>query len=133
MVKLNRPIYGAFAVFLLLLAFWGCWFSLRGYLAFFKLSEPVIFSWKVGVLVFLAPWVFYFSYLTMCCAIKNKYSKMNNKIANFLSTIAISGAVLSLLSSMYISQNLKDNGYKICPRKSWMAPNEYVRDLKICP
>lgn len=48
MVKLNRPIYGAFAVFLLLLAFWGCWFSLRGYLAFFKLSEIVIFSWKVG-------------------------------------------------------------------------------------
>ncbi|HBE9078053.1 DUF1240 domain-containing protein [Serratia fonticola] len=133
MVKLNRPIYGAFAVFLLLLAFWGCWFSLRGYLAFFKLSELVIFSWKVGVLVFFAPWVFYFSYLTMCCAIKNKYSKMNNKMANFLSTIAISGAVLSLLSSMYISQNLKDNGYKICPRKSWMAPNEYVRDLKMCP
>ncbi|WP_157793483.1 DUF1240 domain-containing protein, partial [Yersinia pestis] len=23
--------------------------------------------------------------------------------------------------------------YKSCPRSSWMSPNKYVKDIKLCP
>ncbi|WP_152412646.1 DUF1240 domain-containing protein, partial [Yersinia pestis] len=23
--------------------------------------------------------------------------------------------------------------YKLCSRSSWMSPNEYVKDIKLCP
>ncbi|EIR46905.1 hypothetical protein YPPY14_3169, partial [Yersinia pestis PY-14] len=72
MVKINRPLFGAFAVFLLFLSCWVSWFSLNGYWDFFKLSDVIIFSWKVGVMIFGAPVLFYFSYLAFYCAIKNK-------------------------------------------------------------
>lgn len=133
MDNLNRPLYGSFAIFILFLSFWSCWFSLSGYFAFLKLSDVIIFSWKLGFMIFVAPLMFYFSFLAIYSVIKNKFAKMNNKLTNVLAIIAVLGAVISLFLSMYISQNLKDNGYNVCPRKSWMAPNEYVRDLKLCP
>jgi hypothetical protein len=132
-VKINRPFVGMFAVLIFFLASWACWFSLSGYLAFFNLSDVVVFSWKVGVIIFGAPLLFYFSYLSLLCAVKNKIPKMNNKLANYLAVFVILGAVASLFLSMYVGQNLMNDGYKVCPRKSWMAPNEYVRNLKLCP
>ncbi|WP_057533032.1 DUF1240 domain-containing protein [Yersinia pseudotuberculosis] len=133
MVKINRPLVGAFAVLLFFLSSWGCWFSLSGYLAFFKLSDIIIFSWKVGFVIFPAPLLFYFSYLAFYSAIKNKPATMNNKLANALAILAILGSIISLFSSAYISYSLTEYSYKSCPRSSWMSPNEYVKDIKLCP
>jgi hypothetical protein len=58
---------------------------------------------------------------------------MNNKLANSLTLFAVFGAIISLFSSIYIGHNLKERGYKVCSKASWVAPNEYVRDLKLCP
>ncbi|MBA0161517.1 MULTISPECIES: DUF1240 domain-containing protein [Pectobacterium] len=132
MVKINRPLVGAFAILIFLMSCWGCWFSLSGYLAFFKLSDMVTFSWKVGVLVFAAPLLFYFSYLAFYSAIKNEMARMNNRLASVLAVIAILGAVVGLFSSIYISYNLSDQDYKICPKNSWMDPNKYVKDISLC-
>lgn len=131
-VKINRPLVGAFATLIFLMSWWGCWFSLSGYLAFFKLSDVITFSWKVGVLVFSAPLLFYFSYLAYCSAIKNELPRMNNKLADRLAVIAILGAVVSLFLSIYMSHSLSHQGYEICPKNSWMAPNKYVKNLALC-
>lgn len=64
---------------------------------------------------------------------KNKVPAMNNKLANSLTLFAVFGAIISLFSSIYIGHNLKERGYKVCSKASWVAPNEYVRDLKLCP
>ncbi|WP_157782046.1 DUF1240 domain-containing protein, partial [Yersinia pestis] len=31
-----------------------------------------------------------------------------------------------------IDYKLKNNGYVVCDRISWMSPNTYVRDLSLC-
>lgn len=131
-VKINRPLVGAFATLIFFMSCWGCWFSLSGYLAFFKLSDVITFSWKVGVLVFAAPLLFYFSYLGFYSVMKNEIARMNNRLANVLAVIAILGAVVGLFSSTYISYNLSDQGYKICPKNSWMDPNKYVKNISLC-
>ncbi len=132
MDDVTRPFYGAFAVLLLCLACGACWFSLSGYLAFFRLSDIVEFSWKVGVMIFFAPLIFYFSYMIFYVSIKNKPIRVNSKLANSLVVLAMIGAVISLFFSFYVSYSLKENGYKTCPSKSWNAPTEYVRDMKLC-
>jgi hypothetical protein len=57
---------------------------------------------------------------------------MNNKLANLLTLLAMIGAIISLFSCIYIDHNLKGRGYDICPKNSWMLPNEYVKDVKLC-
>ncbi|MBI0552786.1 DUF1240 domain-containing protein [Pectobacterium parmentieri] len=131
-VKVNRPLIGSFALFLFLASCWGCWFSLSGYLAFFESNDVIIFSWKVGVLMFAAPLLFYFSYLAFYSVIKNEPAKMNNKLANILAMIAIFGAVVSLFLSIYVSYDLNIQSYKMCPKISWMDPNKYVKDIVFC-
>nr|WP_216660541.1 MULTISPECIES: DUF1240 domain-containing protein [unclassified Brenneria] len=115
-----------------LLSCWGCWFSLSGYVDFFKSSDVITFSWKVGVIIFAAPLLFYFSYLAFFSVIKNEPAKMNNKLANALAMIAIFGAMVSLLSSIYISYELSNQGYKTCSKISWMDPNKYVKNIALC-
>lgn len=131
-VKVNRPLVGAFAVFIAIISCWGCWFSLSGYLAFFTLSDVITFSWKVGILVFAAPLLFYFSYLAFCSAMKNELPRMNNKLADRLAVTAIIGAVVSLFLSIYMSHSLSHQGYETCPKKSWMDPSKYVKNIALC-
>ncbi len=131
-VKVNRPLVGTFSVFIAIISCWGCWFSLSGYLAFFTLSDVITFSWKVGVLVFATPLLFYFSYLAFYSAMKNELPRMNNKLADRLAVIAIIGAVVSLLLSIYMSHSLSHQGYEICPKHSWMDPNKYVKNISLC-
>lgn len=133
MVKINRPVVGLFGVFVFLLSCWLSWVSISGYLSFFKLNDVIVFSWKVGLFIFGTPLLFYFSYLAFSCVLKNETPVMNNKLANSLALLAVFGAVISLFSSIYIGHNLKSSGYIVCTRTSWVAPNEYVKDIKLCP
>ncbi|WP_072012574.1 DUF1240 domain-containing protein [Pectobacterium betavasculorum] len=132
MAKVNRPLIGAFSVFLLCLSCWGTWFSLSAYLSFFKLNDVIVFSWRVGFAIFGVPFPFYFSYVCFFSAIKNKHIKINNKLGEWLIKILIFGAVVSFFSSSYISYNLNSHGYKVCPKISWMDPSKYVKDIALC-
>ncbi|MBA0161516.1 DUF1240 domain-containing protein [Pectobacterium versatile] len=132
MAKINRPFFFIYSIFIFFLSCWGGWFSLNGYIDFFNLNDVISFSWKLGVIIFLVPIVFQFSYFGFFSAIKNRPIKMNNKISNVLVMFAIYGAAVSFFSSMYISYSLNKQGYKICSKNSWMAPNKYVRDVSLC-
>ncbi|MEI7208722.1 DUF1240 domain-containing protein [Pectobacterium carotovorum] len=132
MVKVNRPLIGAFSVFLLCLSVWGTWFSLSAYLSLFKLDDVIVFSWRVGLAIFGVPLSFYFSYVCFCSAIKNEHVKINNKLGEWLIKILIFGAVFSFFSSAYISYSLSNKSYNVCPKISWMDPNKYVKDTALC-
>ncbi|MEI7246640.1 DUF1240 domain-containing protein [Pectobacterium carotovorum] len=132
MVKVNRPLIGAFSVFLLCLSVWGTWFSLSAYLSFFKLDDVIVFSWRVGLAIFGVPLSFYFSYVCFCSAIKNEHVKINNKLGEWLVKILIFGAIFSFFSSAYISYSLSNKSYNVCPKISWMDPNKYVKDIALC-
>nr|WP_247664924.1 DUF1240 domain-containing protein [Pectobacterium versatile] len=131
-VKVNRPLIGAFSVFLLCLSVWGTWFSLSAYLSLFKLDDVIVFSWRVGLAIFGVPLSFYFSYVCFCSAIKNEHVKINNKLGEWLVKILIFGAIFSFFSSAYISYSLSNKSYNVCPKISWMDPNKYVKDTALC-
>lgn len=131
-VKVNRPLIGAFSVFLLCLSVWGTWFSLSAYLSLFKLDDVIVFSWRVGLAIFGMPLSFYFSYVCFCSAIKNEHVKINNKLGERLVKILIFGAIFSFFSSAYISYSLSNKSYNVCPKISWMDPNKYVKDTALC-
>ncbi|MFJ5360830.1 DUF1240 domain-containing protein [Pectobacterium sp. CHL-2024] len=132
MVKINRPFFFIYSVFIFLLSCWGGWFSLSGYIDFFNLNDVISFSWRLGVIIFLVPIVFQFSYFGFFSAVKNRPIKMNNKVSNVLVIFAIFGTAASLFSSMCISYSLNEQDYKICPKNSWIAPNKYVRNIALC-
>lgn len=100
MVKVNRPLVGAFAFFLFFISCFISWISFNGYLSFLQKSDVIIFSWKLGLMIFGSPLLFYFSYLAFYSAIKNEVPKMNNKLANSLAVVAIFGAVVSFFHQL---------------------------------
>ncbi|MDY4374756.1 DUF1240 domain-containing protein [Pectobacterium carotovorum] len=132
MVKINRPFFFTYSVFLFLLSCFISWFSLSGYVDFFQSSDIIIFSWMLGLMVFGSPIIFYFSYFGFLSAIKNKPIKMNGKLSNLLIFVFISGVIISFISSVYISYDLNEKGYATCPKISWMDPNKYVKDIVLC-
>ncbi|MEH0831981.1 DUF1240 domain-containing protein [Pectobacterium cacticida] len=132
MVKINRPFYFIYSILVFFITCFVSWLSLRGYVAFFQLSDVVFFSWKLGLVVFGAPLVFQISYFCFFSAIKNQPIKMNNKVSNVLVLLALSGVVISFFSSLYISHSLNEQGYTTCPKHSWMDPNKYVKDIALC-
>ena len=132
MAKINRPFVGIFAVFILLMTCFVSWISLSEYVAFFRLSNVITFSWKVGMMIFAAPTLFYFCYLAFYAFVKNEQVKMNNKLANSFVAMAFLGAVFSIPFSFYLSHNLNNRGYMTCPKGSWMDPNKYVKDINLC-
>jgi hypothetical protein len=132
MDDVTRGLYGFFAAFLLLFAFLGCWIPLSGFIEFFTLNDVVNYSWKSGFMIFVVPFILYFVYLIVCSVVKNEFVKMNTKLGNTLGILPVLGIVFGMLSSTYIDQNLKNNDYKVCPSKSLMLPNKYVKDIKLC-
>ncbi|MBA0197207.1 DUF1240 domain-containing protein [Pectobacterium brasiliense] len=131
MVKINRPFFFIYSVFIFLLSCWGIWFSFNGYWNLFRLNDVIIFSWKVGILIFGAPILFYFSYLGFYMAVKNKPIGMHGILASVCGYFFI-GVVVSFIASMYISFNFREQGYEICPKNFWMDPNKYVKNIALC-
>lgn len=132
MDNVTKPIHGFFAVILLLLTCWLGWFSLSGYVAFFRLSDVIVFSWKIGLMFFGAPLGVYFLYVVFYSPIMNKPIKVNNRLGNSLVVLAMAGTLISFFSSKYIDHDLKSREYEICPKNSWVVPNKYVKDMKLC-
>ncbi|MCC8388739.1 DUF1240 domain-containing protein, partial [Photorhabdus laumondii] len=46
--------------------------------------------------------------------------------------IAIVSFFLSFPLSFYVDYKLKSENYLVCERISWMSPNTYVKDIKLC-
>ncbi|WP_431223063.1 DUF1240 domain-containing protein [Serratia sp. L9] len=72
------------------------------------------------------------SHLVSYSAITDKQAKMNNKLASSLAILAIIGTIISLFTSIYIDNKLKGNGYDVCQRTSWMAPDKFVKEISLC-
>nr|WP_232486833.1 DUF1240 domain-containing protein [Pectobacterium parmentieri] len=130
--KINRPLFFSFSVLVFIITCWGIWFSFNGYWGLFRLSDIIIFSWKVGILIFGSPMLFYFSYLGFYMAIKNKPIGMYGTLTNVCGYLFFIGVVISFIASMYISFNFRSYGYELCPKNSWMDPNKYVKSIVLC-
>ncbi|CAQ82414.1 MULTISPECIES: DUF1240 domain-containing protein [Photorhabdus] len=97
-----------------------------------KMDEKIIFSSGVFMIFFSSPLVFYYVIFVIFVNITGRYPKHHDGFNKYLGTIAIISFFLGFPTSLYVNYKLKSDGYLVCPRISWMSPNTYVKDIKLC-
>ncbi|WP_445493732.1 DUF1240 domain-containing protein [Photorhabdus sp. SF281] len=49
-----------------------------------------------------------------------------------LGSIMIISFIFSLPISFLVGNQLKNDGYSVCDKISWMSPTTYVKNIKLC-
>ncbi|WP_422646040.1 DUF1240 domain-containing protein [Xenorhabdus miraniensis] len=106
--------------------------SWRDLFSLIYLDEKVYFSWRVFLFCFGFPIAFhmFFSVILICFISKPK--SFINRFFKIFTRMFFVVFVLSFPISLYTDYKLKSFGYLTCSKKSWVAPNEYVRNIKLC-
>ncbi|WP_339959397.1 DUF1240 domain-containing protein [Photorhabdus hainanensis] len=115
---------------LLFMTVLSIFFSLSDYISFFK-HDVITFSWKSAGAIWFSPVLIYISFILYRISL-GKVKRLNSKIGNYVSYVSITGIILTLFVSFYVDDELKSEGYLICSKSSWMAPNKYVKDISLC-
>ncbi len=123
-------VIAALAIFLLaLFAFFSTGENL---VSLVRMSERITFSGGVVIIFFSFPLVSYAIFFIVFVTISGHYPKHHDGFVNFFGTIAIISFFLGFPTSLYVHYKLKSDDYLVCPRISWMSPNTYVKDMKLC-
>ncbi|WP_258179867.1 DUF1240 domain-containing protein, partial [Yersinia pseudotuberculosis] len=94
--------------------------------------DRIIFSSSIAICLISFPLMFYVMTASIYFFIFNKVPKFNKLIVKYLTMLAIASFIVSFPIPFYIDYKLKNDGYVVCDRISWMSPNTYVRDLSLC-
>ncbi|MCC8463655.1 DUF1240 domain-containing protein [Photorhabdus bodei] len=123
-------IIGAIAIFLLALST----FFLTGenIISLIEMDEQITFSGGVVIIFFSAPLILYYMVAVIFVSITGRPPKHHDGFVNCFGTIAIISFFLGFPTSLYVHYKLKSDDYLVCPRISWMSPNTYVKDIKLC-
>ncbi|WP_162473715.1 DUF1240 domain-containing protein [Serratia microhaemolytica] len=132
MAKINRLFVILYAILFLAAGLAGAFVSLDSYWAFFRLADRVEFSSMIGMFVFGVPILLYLSILCFLMAYKNQPIRMSNKLSKSLTILFAMGVIIGISSSVYVNHSLSNKGYIICDKISWMSPNQYVNNSKLC-
>ncbi|WP_225813876.1 DUF1240 domain-containing protein [Photorhabdus antumapuensis] len=116
---------------LLFMTMLSIFFSLNDYVGFFKRDDVITFSWKSAGAIWFSPVLIYISFILYRISL-GTVKRLNSKIGNYVSYVSITGIILTLFVSFYVDDELKSEGYLICSKSSWMAPNKYVKDISLC-
>ncbi|WP_051690995.1 DUF1240 domain-containing protein [Photorhabdus australis] len=106
-------------------------FSLSDYVGFFRRDSIITFSWKSAGFIWFTPVLLYLAYILYRISLGN-VKRLNSKIGDYISCVSIAGFILTLFVSFYVDDELRSEGYLICSKSSWMAPNKYVKDISLC-
>ncbi|MEG0278148.1 MAG: DUF1240 domain-containing protein [Morganella sp. (in: enterobacteria)] len=128
-----KPVkmYFASAILLFFVAL-GAYGSIASYIEYFLKGDTVSFSFQVGVIIFGVPFLARGSYFLFICGYRRSKQKANNKINNVCIAIMIIGIIFSFIFSFYVAYDLNSKGYVTCPKKSMLAPTEYVISKDMC-
>ncbi|WP_071880949.1 MULTISPECIES: DUF1240 domain-containing protein [Photorhabdus] len=124
------PIICALAIFILS----SCTFFLTGenLISLIKMDEKITFSGPVFIIFFSFPFISYLMTLSIRVNITGRYPKHHDTYVKYSAIIAFSSFILSFPLSFYVDYKLKSENYLVCERISWMSPNTYVKDIKLC-
>ncbi|MCC8423134.1 DUF1240 domain-containing protein [Photorhabdus thracensis] len=124
------PIICALAIFILS----SCTFFLTGenLISLIKMDEKITFSGPVFIIFFSFPFISYLMTLSIRVYITGRYPKHHDTYVKYSAIIAFSSFILSFPLSFYVDYKLKSENYLVCERISWMSPNTYVKDIKLC-
>ncbi|WP_422646012.1 DUF1240 domain-containing protein [Xenorhabdus miraniensis] len=107
-------------------------FSWRDFISLINLNERVYFSWRVFFISFGFPISFHLLFSITCACFSDTPRPYRGRVVNFLVWIFFTALFLSVPVSLYVDNKLKSSGYVTCSKKSLIAPNEYVRNIKLC-
>lgn len=131
----NMYLASAIIIFFLLI---GIYVSANGYINYFLKSNVISYSFPLGLIAFFVPLLSWASYWMIVIGYrkqKGKFEikmKINKKIMNSLTAIAIFGFVFSFFFSFYVEYDLTSRGYVKCHKKSIHAPTKYVISKDMC-
>ncbi|ETS33703.1 hypothetical protein BB987_14435 [Photorhabdus temperata] len=123
-------IIGAFAIFLLTLS--GFFLTGENLISLVKMDEKITFSSSVFMIFFSFPLLSYLMIFVIFFNITNRCPKHHDSFINYFGFIAIASIFLSFPTSLYVNYKLRSDNYLVCERISWMSPNTYVKDIKLC-
>ncbi|OCA55528.1 DUF1240 domain-containing protein [Photorhabdus namnaonensis] len=123
-------IIGTLAIFILTL--FAVFLAGGNLVSLVKMDEKITFSSSVIIILFFSPLLFYSFFFIIFVSITGRYPKYHDSFNKYFGTIAIISLFLSFPTSLYVHYKLKSDDYLVCPRISWMSPNTYVKDMKLC-
>ncbi|OWO81888.1 hypothetical protein B5C26_12160 [Photorhabdus luminescens] len=97
-----------------------------------KMDDKITFSSSVIIILFFSPLISYCMVSIIFSNITNRCQKYHDSFIKYFGSIAIISFFLSFPTSLYVNYKLKSDNYLVCPRISWMSPNTYVKDVKLC-
>ncbi|WP_050548672.1 DUF1240 domain-containing protein, partial [Yersinia pestis] len=119
-------------VFLLSFLFLMKYLIINSIIPLIKIEDRIIFSSSIAICLISFPLMSYVMTASVYFFIFNKVPKFNKLIVKYLTMLTIASFIVSFPIPFYIDYKLKNNGYVVCDRISWMSPNTYVRDLSLC-
>ncbi|WP_408673308.1 DUF1240 domain-containing protein [Xenorhabdus doucetiae] len=128
----NKFIITISSLFLLLIMNAVLFFVVDDFLSVYNLSDVIVFSWRMFVILFSYPLICYFCITPIYYLFFLKMPKNNNSIFKILTFIGILGFVISFPVSWYADYKLKNLGYSTCYKLSWNAPSKYVKAPSLC-
>ncbi len=119
-------------VFLLSFLFLMKYLIINSIIPLIKIEDRIIFSSSIAICLISFPLMFYVMTGSIYFFIFNKTPKFNKLLIKYLTMLAIASFIMSFPIPFYIDYKLKNDGYVVCDRISWMSPNTYVKDLSLC-
>nr|WP_207629175.1 DUF1240 domain-containing protein [Photorhabdus cinerea] len=119
------------AIFILSLMSFSMYIVSEYLLSLILMDEKITFSGSV-MIFFSFPFVFYFVVSAVYLSLAKCFPKHYDTCAKYLFVITTASVFLSFPVSFYVDYKLKSDNYLVCPRISWMSPNTYVKDIKLC-
>ncbi|MCC8463654.1 MULTISPECIES: DUF1240 domain-containing protein [Photorhabdus] len=128
----KKVIHIIIALAILILASSCLFLTGENLISLVKMDEKITFSGSVFMIFFSFPFLSYLMILVVFINITGRYPKHHEIYIRYSAVIAFSSIFLSFPISFYVNYKLKSDNYLVCPRISWMSPNTYVKDMKLC-
>ncbi|WP_449592191.1 DUF1240 domain-containing protein [Photorhabdus tasmaniensis] len=96
------------------------------------MDDEIIFSSSIFIIFFSFHFITYLMVSVIFVNITGRCPKYHDTYVKYSAVIAFFAIFLSFPISFYEDYKLKSERYLVCERISWMSPNTYVKDIKLC-
>ncbi|MBD1229486.1 DUF1240 domain-containing protein [Xenorhabdus griffiniae] len=96
------------------------------------LKNEITFSAGVFIVFFSFPFVLCGLIGATYFMLTQRKPKYYDQFIKVFGVIALVSLILSVPVSSYVNFKLKNDGYLVCNKISWMSPTTYVKNLSLC-
>ncbi|CAQ84694.1 MULTISPECIES: DUF1240 domain-containing protein [Photorhabdus] len=112
--------------------FFGYYIIFNNIHSLLAMKDEIVFSSMIFICFFSFPLILYYFTSVFFYFIFNRLPNNHMSYIKFLGSIMIISFITSLPISFWVGHQLKNDGYLVCDKISWMSPTTYVKDIKLC-